>query len=190
MTRKFVLDTSLFVNPDARRWFGKDPKSAVISFIKKTRKSDAEFFMPPAIFEELKNFAGEGPTAELELHVKKKSPDIYSLYVPAAVFYDFVESMRMRFNKGLKLAEDAARDNDPDNAIKITKLRERYRAALRTGIVDSKEDFEIILLAKELNATIVSSDEGVLIFANDLGCEWLNASRFHLLLKTLASKKK
>jgi len=56
---------------------------------------------------------------------------------------------------------------------------------MRTGIIDSKEDFELVLLAKELEASLVTSDEGVIKFANQVGCEYLPAVRFHAALSRL-----
>jgi RNA ligase partner protein len=188
MVRKFVIDTSLFVNPHARKAFGKDPKSAARAFIKKIKGVDAEFYIPPSIFREMKNFIGDAAD-ELELVVKKRAPDLYSTYLPAAVFYNFIDDVRGRVNKGLRLAEEFAKDNHPDNDAKLVKLRDKYRDAMRTGIVDSKEDLELVLLAKELEATLVSADEGAISFANDIGCEWLNATKMSSLLKNTGKKK-
>lgn len=175
--RRFVIDTSLFVNPHARKQFGKDPRAAVKSFARKAESFDAEFFMPPSVFKELRNFAGD-TTDELEGIVKKRAPNIYATYLPAAVLYHFIDDIRGRINKGLRLAEEFARDNTPDNDAKLVKLRDKYRDAMRSGIVDSKEDFELVLLAKELESTIVSADEGILHLANEVGCEWINAVKF------------
>ncbi len=181
--RKFVIDTSLFVNPHAREKFGKNPSAAVKGFIKLTKKTTAEFFIPPSIFRELRNFIGEKEAHMLDLHVKKRAPNTYAIYLPAAVLNDFIEDVRNRINKGLRLAEEFAQDNRPENDEKLKRLRDKYRDAVRTGLVDSKEDFDLLLLAKELEATLVSSDEGVLKFADKIGCEWINASRFYDLLK-------
>lgn len=175
--RKFVIDTSIFVNPHVHRGFGTSPKKAIAGFVKlASKRKDFEFYMPSSIFNELRNFV-QGDIEKLELAVKRRSPNVYAIYLPAAVFYDFVEEVRARINKGLRLAEDFARDNKPDNAEKLRKLREKYKEAMRTGIVDSKEDFELVLLAKELEATLVSADEGVLDFGNKIGCEILHASK-------------
>jgi len=183
--RKFVIDTSLFVNPHARAKLGKDPKSAVLGFIKLAKKSNAEFFMPPSIFRELRNFISEKEAHQLELNIKKRAPNIYALNLPAAVLNDFIEDVRNRLNKGLRLAEEFAQDNRPENEEKLRRLRDKYRDAMRTGLVDSKEDFELLLLAKELEATLVSSDEGVLKFADKIGCGWINASKMYDLLKKI-----
>jgi hypothetical protein len=184
-SRRFVVDTSLFVNPYAREKFGKDPSSAVIGFIKIIEKLDIEVFIPPSVFNELKNFVDAKTMEELELVVKKRAPNTYGIYLPAAVLYDFIEDVRLRINKGLRLSEEFAKDNRIDNDEKLKKLREKYRDAMRTGIIDSKEDFELVLLSKELEATLVSSDEGVIKFAHQVGCETLAADKFHALLKKM-----
>ena len=189
LSRKFVIDTTLFVNPHARNKFGKDPKSAVAGFIKLIRKMDLQVFMPPSIFAELRNFIGSEPSAELAVYIKKKAPNTFALYLPAAVFYDFIEDIRMRVNKGLRLAEEFASDNRPENDVKLAKLRDKYRDSMRAGILDSAEDFELVLLAKELDAAVVSSDEGVMRFAQKLGVETFDAERFYVLLKAIGKKK-
>ena len=48
--KKFVIDTSLFVNPHARGHFGKDPNTAVKGFVKMIAKLNAEFYMTPIVF--------------------------------------------------------------------------------------------------------------------------------------------
>jgi RNA ligase partner protein len=183
--RKFVIDTSLFVNPYAREKFGKDPSAAVLAFVEMVDGLNIQVFMPPIIFSELKNFVSAGAMEELELVVKKRAPNTYGIYLPAAVLHDFIEDIRLRVNKGLRLAEEFAKDNHPDNDLKLKKLRDKYRDAMRTGILDSKEDFELVILAKELEATIVSSDEGVLKFSDQVGCERLPADKFYPLLKKM-----
>ena len=180
---KYVIDTSLFVNPQARKDFGKTPSTAVRKFIKSIEGTDVELFMPPSIFKELTNFVDKKAMDEIELSVKKRAPNTYGIYLPAAVMYDFIEDMRIRINKGMRLAEEFARDNRPDNDEKLKKLREKYRTAMRAGILDSKEDLELVLLAKELEATLVSSDEGAMKFADQVGCSWLSAEKFYALLK-------
>jgi RNA ligase partner protein len=186
--RKFIIDTSLFVNPHARIAFGKDPKSAAKGFIKKVEKLDAEFFMPPSVFRELNHFVMDA-AEDLEMVIKKRAPNLYGIYLPAAVFYNFIDDVRGRINKGLRLAEEFAKDNAPDNDAKLVKLRDKYRDAMRSGIVDSKEDFELVLLAKELDATLVSADEGIILLANQVGCEWINATKFGAHMKKLKKRK-
>ena len=183
--KRFVIDTSLFVNPHVRIFFGKTSDAAVKGFLKKTGKKKSEFYMPPSVFKELSHFLSEKVADELELHIKKRAPNTYAIYLPAAVLYDFIEDVRRRLNKGLRLAEQFAQDNQPDNQPKLRKLRDKYRDAMRAGLVDSKEDFELILLSKELEGILVSSDEGVLEFATKIGCETLHAKKLSAMLKKL-----
>lgn len=188
MPPKFVIDTSLFVNPQAHKSFGATPSASVAAFIEMIDSLEVGFFMPASTFKELSHFIGDS-SHDLEPYVKRRSPNLYSIYLPAGVMYDFIDDIRERINKGLKLAEEFANDNREDTS-KIGKLREKYRGAMRTGLVDSKEDFELIMLAKELDATLVSADEGILSFADKIGIEWINAQKFHGVLKKLGKKKK
>ncbi|MFH1222503.1 MAG: RNA ligase partner protein [Candidatus Micrarchaeota archaeon] len=181
--RKYVLDTSLFVNPAARKPFGKSPDEAVMKFIKiAKKKEDSEFYMTPLTFKELQHFLKPRTADELEVFIKKRSANLYAIYLPAAVLYKFIDNVRGRIDKGLRVAEQFAIDNTPNNQSKVKTLREKYRVALRTGIIDSKEDFEALMLAKEMDAVIVTSDEGAISFADDVGCQWLNGKHFYKVI--------
>ena len=183
---QFILDTSLFVNPACRTQFGKNPDTAVTGFIRiaKTKKKKAQFYMPPSVFKELSHFAEKGIT-KLPTIVKKRAPNLYGIYIPAAILYSFIDDVRQRVNKGLRLAEEFAQDNKPDNKPKLNKLRAKYREAMRKGMVDSKEDLEIILLAYELGAAVVTADEGMIEMANKIGVQWMEAEHFKEILKDL-----
>jgi RNA ligase partner protein len=69
--------------------------------------------------------------------------------------------------------------------IYITKLRERYREAMRRGIIDSKEDADLFLLAYELNGTLVSADEGLKKWADRAGIKRINALNLRKILEGL-----
>lgn len=51
----------------------------------------------------------------------------------------------------------------------IKKFRDRYRNATRYGFLDSVADLDVIVLAKELDGTVVSTDEGVIYWARLFG---------------------
>ena len=57
-------------------------------------------------------------------------------------------------------------------------MRKSYREALREGIIDSKEDVDLILLAKELDALLVTVDHGAIKWAEKLGIRWLLPDKF------------
>ncbi|EEB74901.1 RNA ligase partner protein [Thermococcus sp. AM4] len=191
---RFVLDTSIFVNPDIRSAFGRNPTEAVKSFLEyaKALFGKVEFYMPPGIYREVMNFVDEEDVSpELELYIIKKPPNVHDIKIPAFVVYELIDDIRRRIDKGLRVAEKAVRESviETDNVDKIIqKLRRNYRKALREGIVDSKEDFELILLAKELDAIIVSADVGILTWAQKMGIKWIDAAKFKDVLEELVEK--
>ncbi len=175
---KIVLDTSVFTNPDVYTIFGADARSAFINFIDvaKKLKDKFDFYMPPSVFEELKLFIGEDSIpGDTELVLKLKSPRRYNIEVPGFLLYELIEEVRNRINKGLRVAEEAVLFAERQDKEKIiNRLRNKYREALRSGIIDSTEDVDLILLALELNASIVSADEGVRKWAEKLGVRFIN----------------
>jgi len=193
MRLRFVLDTSIFVNPEIRKRFGDSPTEAMKTFLSYAEKlfGRVEFYMPPGIYREVMHFVDEELKPEIELYIIKKPPNLHDLKIPAFVVYELIDDIRRRVDKGLRVAEKAVRESvvEMDNVDKvIQKLRRNYRKALREGIVDSKEDFELILLAKELDATIVSADVGILTWAQKMGIKWIDASTFKDVLEGLVEK--
>ncbi len=193
MVLRFVLDTSIFVNPEIRKDFGDNPTEAMRTFLRYAEKlfGKVEFYMPPGIYREVMHFVDEELKPEIELYIIKKPPNLHDLKIPAFVVYELIDDIRRRVDKGLRVAEKAVRESviETDNVDKvIQKLRRNYRKALREGIVDSKEDFELILLAKELDATIVSADVGILTWAQKMGIKWIDASAFKDVLEGLVEK--
>ncbi|BAD85614.1 hypothetical protein, conserved [Thermococcus kodakarensis KOD1] len=191
---KFVLDTSIFVNPEVRKNFGDNPTEAMKTFLSYAEKlfGKVEFYMPPGIYREVMHFVdSEELRPAIELYIIKKPPNVHELKIPAFVVYELIEDIRRRIDKGLRVAEKAVRESvlDTDNVDNIIqKLRRNYRRALREGIVDSKEDFELILLAMELDATIVSADVGILTWAQKMGIKWVDSSVFREVLEGLVEK--
>ncbi len=190
---RFVLDTSIFVNPEIRGKFGETPTEAMKTFLDYAERlfGRVEFYMPPGIYREVLHFLDEDVIPRLELYIIKKPPNVHDLKIPAFVVYELIEDIRRRIDKGLRVAEKAVRESviETDNVDRIIqKLRRNYRRALREGIVDSKEDFELILLAKELDATIVSADVGILTWAQKMGIKWIDAATFREVLEGLAEK--
>jgi len=172
-----VPDTSIFTNPDIYVQFGDSPSQALTNFLLMVAELEGQVavYIPTSVFEELKRMLKElklPPKARSVLKIK--SPKKYELYIPAFLMYEFIEDLRNRINKGLRIAEEAVKASTykkPEEVIRF--LRRRYREVLREGIVDSKEDLEIILLALELDAIVLSADRGVLNMADKLGLRFL-----------------
>ena len=179
---RLVLDTSLFVNPDVRTALGASPTEAMRLFLSLAGRAEGlEFYMPASVFEELMNFVSrDALPAELLIHLKQKSPRKHELTTPAYLLYELVDEMRDRVNKGLRIAEKAARASASEGSAdaQIKDMRRKYRDALREGIIDSKEDVDLILLSMELGATLVTADQGAIKWADSLGVKWLLPERF------------
>lgn len=174
---RLVPDTSIFTNPDIYKQFGETPQEAFTNFLLMVAELEGEVgvYLPTSVFEELKKMLSNlriPPKARAVLKVK--SPKKYELYIPAFLMYEFIEEIRNRINKGLRVAEEAVKASTykkPEEVLKF--LRRRYREVLREGIVDSKEDLEIILLALELDALVLSADRGVLTMSDKLGLRYI-----------------
>ncbi|WP_068668939.1 RNA ligase partner protein [Thermosulfurimonas dismutans] len=173
---RLIPDTSIFTNPDVYHQLGESPPEAFENFLLLAAEADGlSVYMPSSIYEELKKMVKD-------LHIppraraifKVKSPRKYELQIPAFLLYEFIEDLRKRINKGLRVAEEAVRlssGKKPGEVINI--LRRKYREALREGIVDSREDLELILLALELDGIVLSADRGVLLMADKLGIRYI-----------------
>jgi RNA ligase partner protein len=188
---KIVIDTSVFTNPDVYSLFGKSAKDAFRNFLElaKRFKNEFEFYMPPSVFEELNLILGEDSIPpEADLTIKLKSPKRFNIEVPGFLLYELIEEVRNRINKGLRVAEEAVQVAEKQSKEKIiNRLRNKYREALRSGIIDSTEDVDLILLAMELGAAIVSADEGVRKWAEKLGVRYINPKA---LISVLLSNRK
>jgi hypothetical protein len=177
-----VLDTSIFVNPDSRHHFGKNPSQALAAFIDIVKdKPEISCYMPPSVCQELTKFIEEKIPTEKMLVIKNQAPASYTTAMPALFIYEFIEEMRGRINKGLRIAEKYARKNHEGDGF-VKQLRDEYRGALREGFLDSKEDFDLILLAKELEAYLSTSDQGLVKWAQKLGIPCLTPEELKALV--------
>jgi RNA ligase partner protein len=189
---RLVLDTSLFVNPDVRNDFGNSPTEAINNFLEMADQIPSlEFYMPPSVFNELLNFVDKRKIPGGLLAVlHQKAPSKHELTTPAFFLYELVEDMRNRINKGLRIAEKALREawkNESEREV-IKDMRKSFREALREGILDSKEDVDLILLAKELDAVLVTVDQGAIKWAEKLGVRWLMPEKFREYLESFLKK--
>ena len=173
-----VVDTSIFVNPDTQRLLGNGVDDAVETFVQTAQRRGVRVYLPVSIFRELGHFASDKAIATLRSYAIVRAPDLFSLQIPAAVLHFFIRDVRQRVDRGLRVAEQAARAESSDETVR--RLRQKYREAVRSGIVDSVEDLDVILLAKEVNGAILSADEGIRAMADTLGIEVLSIRDFLL----------
>jgi hypothetical protein len=65
----------------------------------------------------------------------------------------------------------------------ISDLRDEYRRTLRQGVLDSREDFDLLILAREMDAGVVTEDTGIISWAEDFGLRYLKGRDFPGLLE-------
>ncbi|MFN3813283.1 MAG: RNA ligase partner protein [Aquificaceae bacterium] len=191
----FVLDTSVFTNPDVYQQFEADQLGAIENFLSLASHTEASFYMPTSVYNEfskLVNLGGLMP--KFELVVRIRSPRKFNLLIPAEFLYEFIEEVRYRINKGLRIAEEHAKEagklTEESVGKVINKLRDKYREALRTGIIDSKEDMDVLLLSYELDAILVSGDEGLRKWADRVGIKLIEPKNLRYILESLAKAGK
>jgi len=189
----------------------------VLDLIAEARlKLDMSCYIPyPSVYNELRNFlrknnCPDSTIAKMDTWLVKKTPDRHEVTLSADIFYSYVSDMRTRLNKGMSVAEEAIWEaatnclnvksggldaEQLELKVKkevigstIGKFRERYRAALRYGILDSAPDLDVMLLAKELNAAVVSGDTGIEAWSEKLGLRYVQAQQLPMIIKEYLNK--
>jgi RNA ligase partner protein len=206
MTRTLVIDTSVFVNPASGKFFGNSPTAALTTVLELVSANpEIDVLMPPGIYAELMYFVESARIApSLLMKLRQQAPKKHELRVPGFFIYSLVESFRDRVDRGLRLAERHVREalvmpvppsekeRDPaairEDAKQISMLRESFRRMMREGMLDSKADVDLLLLAYETGGTLVSADEGVLLWAENLGITSLPYVQLHALVSEHVAK--
>ena len=189
---KFILDTSIFTNPDIYSQFGHNTEEAIQNFLDIAQQSSTEFYMPSSVYDELNTMKDLDHIApDFESMVRIRSPRKFNIQIPASIVYEFIDEVRKRIDRGLRIAEEHTKlghagSTDTDVGPVITRLRERYRETLRQGIIDSREDMDVLLLAYELDGVLVAADEGLRTWADKIGVKILMPKHLrHILEKSI-----
>jgi RNA ligase partner protein len=207
--QRFVLDTSLFITEEIRDG-DETLEEAVLRLLDLVATARLELniscYVPPSIHAELGTMLRERDVADevfsrLDTWVIRKSPDRYGVSIPAYVVYEFIEEMSDRVDRGLRVSEEALREveqldptdlagGDGTDAHEyvteadriLSNMRDKYRQALRQGVLDSREDFDLLVLARELDAGVVTEDRGIVSWADEFGLRYLRGGQFPVLL--------
>ncbi len=181
-----MLDTTAFTIYKEE----KELRKFVELIAKARKKLDISCHIPyPTAYKELMTILksrgyDETLLLKIDTWVVKKTPDRYAVHLPAEIFYEYISDIRERINKGLRVAEEILKESRKTSLSKLLgKLRDKYREALRKGILDSKEDLDVLILAKELNAAVVTADEGIERWAERLGLRFVPAELFPKMLE-------
>lgn len=167
---RLVLDTSIFGNPESYNEFAENRAEAALQILKKLKSLGFEIYTVPGVVKELELFIN---SSELEGLWIVKAPNL-NTSIPAYVLSNYISELRKRFDKALRIAEEYTRKGITDEKDDIKSLRAKFRELVRNGILDSVTDLYVVLLALELDAIIISSDEGLIKFAELMGCKIIN----------------
>jgi hypothetical protein len=204
LKQRFVVDTSAFLTEEIRR-DDEDLEAALERFVTLIANAKLELgiscYMPPSIQEELLRMLEDRSVSpelksRLNTWIIRKNPAHYEVMIPAEVVYEFVQEMSDRVDRGLRVSERAVRDAQEAEAEElgeheyktatdevISELRDKYRRTLRQGILDSREDFDLLVLARELEAGVVTEDAGIINWAEEFGLRYLRGREFPALLE-------
>ncbi len=195
LPRRLVADTTMFTDVRLRELLGAPDLDKAVEIMARMLSRavnvlGVEVYVAPSVEEEMERFMlANGVRRETLENLKAwlivKPPRLHELRVPASVFRRYVELVRQRLDRGLRIAEEHVRKAyHQEEARVIRGLRERFREGTRKGVVDSVQDIDTVFLAMELEAAIVSSDEGVRWLAEELGIPVLTpVEMLNLLLK-------
>lgn len=197
---KYIVDTNIFFNMAAGINLGKKTEEVVKNITRASKilknTGKGEVFSPPRVVEEFLSFFEDKEQVFIKEYLASltiKSPEIDKISIPAAVFYRLLEDIRTRSYRGLNIGEEeiniagktmagAGEMSKKDFEIKIGAVvrafRDRYRQATRAGFLDSLADLDLILLAKETNGLLVSTDEGVVRWGRAFGVKEMPAPVF------------
>ncbi|NOZ58526.1 MAG: RNA ligase partner protein [Euryarchaeota archaeon] len=208
--QRFVLDTTALTSVELR-YDGEKLCEAIkrmLGLIAEARiKLNISCHIPfPTVYDELTQFMKRYDCdselfVEVDTWLVKKTPNRFEVKIPAEVFYEYVKDMRERMNRGMKIAESSiwlsaseainlTLKNVDRETIKrestgyiIKDFRAKYRNALRYGTLDSAPDLDVLLLAKEMDAGVVASDEGIKKWAERLGLRFVEGASFPKMLE-------
>jgi len=202
LKQRFVLDTSVFLTDEIRHE-GEDLAGALARLLDLIAEAKLELniscYIPPSVYEELTGMLEDRAVppetrSKLNTWLIKKNPDRYGVMIPAELVYEYIDEMADRVNRGLRVSEKAVRkaeesrdeagEADGITAVDrvVSELREEYRSTLRRGVLDSREDFDLLILARELDAGVVTEDTGIINWAEDFGLRYLRGRDFPTLL--------
>ncbi len=199
----FCLDTNILFSFQKGINLGDSPGEVADLFIKVGKSKKARFLMPPRIVEEIYYLADASTKPKIDeflAQVTVQSPTIHNQTIGVQILYDFVNESRVRTQQGLHIADEIIVQTaqsylqkqemakiDFQKSLQPIKenLRLRYRNATRTGFIDSLADLDLLFLAKESEASLISADEGVVLWGRKMGVKEMGLPVFGETMRQL-----
>lgn len=199
----FCLDTNILFSFQKGINLGNSPGEVADLLIKVGQGKKARFLMPPRIVEEIYYLVDANTKPKIDeflAQVTVQSPTIHNQTIGVHILYDFVNESRVRTQQGLHIADEIIVQTaqsylqkqemakiDFQKSLQPIKenLRLRYRNATRTGFIDSLADLDLLFLAKESEASLISADEGVVLWGRKMGVKEMGLSVFGETMRQL-----
>ena len=195
---KYVIDTNLLFNMEGNMGLGEKTEEIVKALTKVFQKiaANVKIYMPQSIKAEIESFfddPGQTFLQDFFSSVTIKSPNLSEIMVSSSVMAQFIDECRTRAYRGMNVAEESitkaaegfmGKETLPRKEFQIAvgsivkSFRERYRNATRTNFIDSSGDFDLIMLAREQDAYLVSTDEGVIRWGRQFGVKEMTSVVF------------
>ncbi len=182
----FIIDTNFFINQQRPTGLGSTKEEVIQTFITRytplVASRAVQFLSTPESFNEIVAFFDNEQEVgkNLQSVISIQSPSLTTLTISATLFNELVGEINKRLYKGMRVTEEIIKEiiktrELPESAeeVYVKKLRSHYRQATREGFLDSIIDLGLILLARETNGYVVSSDKGLLAWARKFGCKEL-----------------
>jgi RNA ligase partner protein len=186
--QQFVIDTNFFINLQRPLSLGAGKEEVLSNFFSTTypliKEQKILLLTTPNGLAELLGFFEENSPEQKKIKqlFTVASPHITGSSVNAHLVFELVEEIGKRLYRGLRAAEEPiktllsqgvdAKNNELAEK-HIGTLRDKYRRLTREGFLDSTTDLELIFLAREKDAILVTSDQGVLTWGRKFGCKEL-----------------
>ena len=199
----FCLDTNILFSFQKGINLGNSPGAVADLLIKVGQGKKARFLMPPRIVEEIYYLVDTSTKPKIDeflAQVTVQSPTIHNQTIGVQILYDFVNESRVRTQQGLHIADEIIVQTaqsylqkqemakiDFQKSLQPIKenLRLRYRNATRTGFIDSLADLDLLFLAKESEASLISADEGVVLWGRKMGVKEMGLPVFGETMRQL-----
>jgi len=134
--QRFVIDTSALTDSQTREIEGGTlcvAMGGILDIIAEARLHlGISCYIPfPSVYNELRDFSknngcDEEILAKIDTWLVKKTPDRYEVKIPSKIFYDYVDFMRGRINKGMDVAEEAIWEGATECLFRTTKAKTKH----------------------------------------------------------------
>ncbi|MDO9045940.1 MAG: RNA ligase partner protein, partial [Methanobacteriaceae archaeon] len=135
--QRFVLDTTAFTDNVLREDLGNGDLTksvdVMLDLLARSRiKLNISCHMPPVTYKEFSDYMAryecpEEVMVKAETWIVKKTPNRYDTQIPSEIFFEYVQDMRERMNKGMKTSETAIWEAAMESMVMTSRGEEKNK---------------------------------------------------------------